>query len=306
MTDDRTADALHRLSVRPDISRPLSSDAQARIEARLDAAFSDAVANFSEVVADDDRDPNNDDHESIELVSVRSESQRALGRPRWLVPLTAAAAAIVIVLGLVVVSGDDSQPTADLAGSPAIVFPADLLRPGTRWRLVTDPIESGGGAASSSLTIRMGDATRAQARVETADVPPRQFLGEVRFEVDPTGQVRLPLLVLDPERAWVDCDATIELSGSGTAMCAGEVVDYTAAAGPAEVVVTPTGSYEAQVIDVDWTTNDSLDRIRTRVWISPLAGLVRVEVDDRETPRIFTLQEFDTSDPSPITTPTGD
>jgi len=306
MTDDRTADALHRLSVRPDISRPLSSDAQARIEARLDAAFSDAVANFSEVVADDDRDPNNDDHESIELVSVRSESQRALGRPRWLVPLTAAAAAIVIVLGLVVVSGDDSQPTADLAGSPATVFPTDLLRPGTRWRLVTDPIESGGGAASSSLTIRMGDATRAQARVETADVPPRQFLGEVRFEVDPTGQVRLPLLVLDPERAWVDCDATIELSGSGTALCAGEVVDYTAAAGPAEVVITPAGSYEAQVIDVDWTTNDSLDRIRTRVWISPLAGLVRVEVDDRETPRIFTLQEFDTSDPSPITTPTGD
>ena len=99
-----------------------------------------------------------------------------LGRRRWLVPLTAAAAAIVIVLGLVVVSGDDSQPTADLAGSPATVFPADLLGPGTRWRLVTDPIESGGGAASASLTIRMGDATRAQARVETADVPPRQFL----------------------------------------------------------------------------------------------------------------------------------
>ena len=112
--------------------------------------------------------------------------------------------------------------------------------------------------------------------------------------------------MLDPERAWVDCDATIELSGPGTALCAGEVVDYTAAAGPAEVVVTPTGSYEAQVVDVDWATNDLLDRIRTRIWISPLVGLVRVQVDDRETPRIFTLQELDTPDPSPITTPTGD
>jgi len=296
MNDDRTAEALHRLSVRPDISLPLSSEAQARIEARLDSAFSFA--------ADDGNANDNDD--GIEWVSVRSESQRTLGRPRWLVPLTAAAAAIVIVLGLVVVSGDDSQPTADLAGSPATVFPTDLLRPGTRWALATDLIESGGGAASASLTIRMDDATRAQARVGTADVPPRQFLGEVRFEVDPMGQVRLPLLLLDPERAWVDCDATIDLSGSGTATCAGEVVDYTATAGPAEVVVTPTGSYEARLVDVDWTTNNSLDRILTRIWISPLAGLVRVQVDDRETPRIFTLQEFDTPDPSPITTPTGD
>lgn len=122
MTDDRTADALHRLSARPDVSRPLSFDAQVRIEARLDAAFSDAVANFSEAVADDDRDANNNG-DDIELVVVRSESQRALGRRRWLVPMAAAAAAIVLVLGLVVVSGDDSQPTADLAGSPATVFP---------------------------------------------------------------------------------------------------------------------------------------------------------------------------------------
>ncbi|HUS41967.1 MAG TPA: hypothetical protein VMY16_04805, partial [Ilumatobacteraceae bacterium] len=186
MTDDRTVDALHRLSVRPDISRPLSSDAQARIEARLDAAFSDAVANFSEAVADDDRDANNND-DGIALVSVRSESQRALGRRRWLVPLTAAAAAIVLVLGLAVVSGDDSQPAADLAGPPATVFPADLLRSGTRWRLATGPIASGDSAASASLTVRMEDAGRAQARVATADVPPRQFLGEVRFEVDATG-----------------------------------------------------------------------------------------------------------------------
>ena len=305
MTDDRTADALHRLSARPDISRPLSSDAQVRIEARLDAAFSDAVASFSEAVADDDRDANNNGDE-IELVFVRSESQRALGRRRWLVPVAAAAAAIVLVLGLVVVSGDDSQPVADLAGSAATVFPADLLRSGTRWSLVTDPIDSGGGAASASLTIRMEDAARAQARVGTADVPPRQFLGEVRFEVDPTGQVRIPLLLLDPERAWVDCDATIELSGSGTATCAGEAVDYAAAAGPAEVVVTPAGRYEARRIDVDWATNNSLDRTRTRIWISPLAGLVRVEVDDRENPRTFTLEELNTPDASPITTPTGD
>ena len=305
MTDDRTADALHRLSVRPDITRPLSSEAQARIEARLDAAFSDAVANFSEAVADDDRDANNND-DGIELVSVRSESQRALGRRRWLVPVTAAAAAIVLVLGLVVVSGDDPQPAADLAGSPVTVFPENLLRSGTRWRLVTDPIESEGGAASASLTIRMEDAARAQARVGTADIPPRQFLGEVRFEVDPTGQVLIPLLLLDPERAWVDCDATIDLSGSGTATCAGEVVDYAAATGPDDVVVTPAGRYEARLIDVEWTTNNSLDRTRTRIWISPLAGLVRVEVDDRETPRTFTLEELNAPDVSPITTPTGD
>ena len=298
MTDDRTADALHRLSVRPDISRPLSSEAQARIEARLDAAFSDAVA-------DDDRDANIN-VDGIELVSVRSESQRGLGRRRWLVPVTAAAAAIVLVVGLVVVSGDDSQPSAELVGSSATVFPADLLRSGTRWRLVTDPIESGGGAASASLTIRMEDAARAQARVGTADVPPRQFLGEVRFEVDPTGHVLIPLLLLDPERAWVDCDATIDLSGSGTATCASEMVDYAAAAGPAEVVVTPAGRYEALPIEVDWTINDSLDQIRTRIWISPLVGPVRIEVDDRETPRTFTLQELNTPDASPITTPSGD
>jgi hypothetical protein len=298
MTDDRTADALHRLSVRPDISRPLSSDAQARIEARLDAAFSDAVA-------DDDRDANTN-VDGIELVAVRSESERALGRRRWLVPVTAAAAAIVLVVGLVVVSGDDSQPATDLVGSPTTVFPADLLRPGTGWRLMTDPIESGGGAASASLTIRMEDVARAQARVETADVPPRQFLGEVRFEVDPTGHVLIPLLLLDPERAWVDCDATIDLSGSGTAMCAGEVVDYAAAAGPADIVVTPAGRYEASRIDVDWTTDNSLDGNRTRIWISPLAGPVRIEVDDRESPRTFTLQELNAPDASPITTPSGD
>ena len=298
MTDDRTADALYRLSVRPDISRPLSSEAQARIEARLDAAFSEAVA-------DDDRDANIN-VDGIELVSVRSESQRGLGRRRWLVPVTAAAAAIVLVVGLVVVSGDDSQPSAELVGSSATVFPADLLRSGTRWRLVTDPIESGGGAASASLTIRMEDAARAQARVGTADVPPRQFLGEVRFEVDPTGHVLIPLLLLDPERAWVDCDATIDLSGSGTATCASEMVDYAAAAGPAEVVVTPAGRYEALPIEVDWTINDSLDQIRTRIWISPLVGPVRIEVDDRETPRTFTLQELNTPDASPITTPSGD
>ena len=298
MTDDRTADALYRLSVRPDISRPLSSEAQARIEARLDAAFSDALA-------DDDRNANNN-VDGIELVSVRSESQRGLGRRRWLVPVTAAAAAIVLVVGLVVVSGDDSQPSAELVGSSATVFPADLLRSGTRWRLVTDPIESGGGAASASLTIRMEDAARAQARVGTADVPPRQFLGEVRFEVDPTGHVLIPLLLLDPERAWVDCDATIDLSGSGTATCASEMVDYASAAGPAEVVVTPAGRYEALPIEVDWTINDSLDQIRTRIWISPLVGPVRIEVDDRETPRTFTLQELNTPDASPITTPSGD
>ena len=298
MTDDRTADALYRLSVRPDISRPLSSEAQARIEARLDAAFSDALA-------DDDRNANNN-VDGIELVSVRSESQRGLGRRRWLVPVTAAAAAIVLVVGLVVVSGDDSQPSAELVGSSATVFPADLLRSGTRWRLVTDPIESGGGAASASLTIRMEDAARAQARVETADVPPRQFLGEVRFEVDPTGHVLIPLLLLDPERAWVDCDATIDLSGSGTATCASEMVDYAAAAGPADIVVTPAGRYEALPIEVDWTINDSLDQIRTRIWISPLAGPVRIDIDDRETPRTFTLQELNTPDASPITTPSGD
>ncbi len=56
MTDDPYCRRPARLSARPDISRPLSSDAQVRVEARLDAAFSDAVASFSEAVADDDRD----------------------------------------------------------------------------------------------------------------------------------------------------------------------------------------------------------------------------------------------------------
>ena len=298
MTDERTADALHRLSMRPGISRPLSSDAQARIEARLDAAFADAVA-------DRDRDANNN-VEDVRLVPVHSESQRALGRRRWLVPVTAAAAAIVLVLGLVVVNGDDSPPAADLAGSPATVFPADLLRSGTRWSLATDPIESEDGAAGASLTIRMEDAIRAQARVGTADLPPRQFLGEVRFDVDPAGHVLVPLLLLDPERAWVDCDATLDLSGSGTAMCAGDVVDYAATTGADDVVVTPAGRYEARRIDVEWTTNGSLDANRTRIWISPLAGPVRIEVDNRENPRTFTLGEFDAPDASPITTPTGD
>lgn len=298
MTDDRTAEALHRLSMRPDIARPLSSDAQARIEARLDTAFSDASI--------EDGLDRNQDVDDITLVPVATKSQRLFGRRRWLASVTTAAAAILLVLGLIVVHGDDPQPAAELPGPSATEFPMDLFRVGTRWRLVSDPIESEDGAARASLTLRMEAGVRAQARVETSDIPPRQFLGEVRFDVDPTGHVLVPLVLLDPERAWVDCDATIDLSGSGTAICDDDVVDYAAAAGPAEVVVTPAGRFEARLIDVDWTHNDAVGGIRTRLWISVTAGPVRVEVDDGETPRTFTLEEFQAPDDPPVTTLQGD
>ena len=297
MTNDRTADALHRLATRPDIARPLSPDAQARVEARLDAAFVDASRDADLTT--------NDGTDDIVLVPVGSTSPRPLGRWRWLAPMTAAAA-VLLVVGLVVVSSDDPQPVADLTDSTTGVFPADLLRSGALWRLATDPIESEGGAARASLTVRMDDASSAQARVQTADVPPRQFLGQVRFDLDPTGHVLVPLLLLDPERAWVDCDATIDLLGSGTATCAGDVVDYAAASGPVEVIATPAGRYEAQLVEVDWTDGNSLLELRTRLWISAIAGLVRIDIDDGEITRAFTLEELEVPRTTPVTTPSGD
>ena len=46
--------------------------------------------------------------------------------------------------------------------------------------------------------------------------------------------------------------------------------------------------------------------IRTRLWISPLAGPVRIEVDDGETTRTFTLAELEAPDTPPAPTTSGD
>lgn len=300
MIDEPPTDALRRLAERQSRPRALPLDAHSRVEARVEAAFSDAASH---------RKPG-------QVLTLDAIEHRDRGRRPWPAVLAGAAALVLLIVGLASLRAPDEAPGAD---APAAPIRVEWLEAGTRWLLAVDP-EAGADddGAIASLSVRItgddGTTTRAervvigQARVQTADVPPSQYLGSVEFVAEPSGRVRVPLILLDPERASVDCDdATIDLGGSGTATCGGATFGYVAGATTTDVIVTPAGRYDALGSAVEWVESGSPAVTHTTtIWISRSIGLVRIDIDDGETQRIYELVELDASDPAPTTQPAGD
>lgn len=297
MIDEPPTDALHRLSERESRPRALSPHAQERIEARVEAAFIDEASH---------REPGR-------VLTFDALEQRDRARRPWLVALAGAAASLLLIAGLAVLRSPDDAPVADAPSAPVRV---EWLEAGTRWVLATDSnAGTDGNEAASSLSVRItGDegttaqrVVGGQARVETADVPPRQYLGSVEFIAESTGQVRVPLILLAPESASLECDATIELVGTGTATCGSTTIDHVAASTTTDAIVTPAGRYDATGSVIEWTDSDSPSVTHTTtIWISRSIGPVRIDIDDGETQRIYELLELDVPEPATTTQPAGD
>lgn len=296
MIDEPPTDALRRLAERESRPRSLAPDAQTRIEARVDAAFSDEASQRG----------------SGRVLTFDTLESRQRARRPWLPALAGVAASVLLVVGLASLRSANEEPVAD---APAAAVPVEWLDAGTRWLLTVDPeVGADGTGATASLSVRITgdqDTTRptervvgGQARVQTGDVPPRQYLGSVEFVAEPSGRVRVPLILLDPERASVDCDATIELGGSGTATCGTSTVDYVAGDTATDVIVTPAGSYDASGSVIEWMdTSSPATTYTTTIWISRSGGLVRLEIEDGDSQRIYELLELDIPEPAQ---PAGD
>jgi hypothetical protein len=244
-----------------------------------------------------------------DLVTI---GHRATSGRHWIAGTAAAAAVIVLVVALVVLRPREPEAPAN---QPIEPVPAALLEPGTRWVLATglDPDASDADSAvSASVTVSVdadlassiagGRVVGAEARISTGDVPPLQYLGSVQFVVESSGSVRVPLIMLDPERPWVDCDATVDVTTDGRATCAPDSVEYRSRGTTAESVDTPVGPFEATGASVEWSLDGSPNPYRTTIWSAAGIGPVRIEIDDNESVRTYVLTTLD----PPITEPTGD
>jgi hypothetical protein len=146
----------------------------------------------------------------------------------------------------------------------------------------------------------------AEARISTGDVPPRQYLGSVRFEVETSGSVRVPLVLLDPERPWADRDATLDVADEGTATCGSDTIEYRSGDTTTGTVDTSIGQFEATGWRVDWSVGGSAVDSRTTIWSAAGLGPVRIDVDTRGTTRTYDLDALDRPTTDSTTQPTGE
>ncbi len=289
MNDDRVIAALRRFEERTPHDRPLPPDARARIEARMEAAFD--VAHST-----------SDEGDVIDLTAVRLGD--AATRRSGVVTAAAAAAVIALVATLIVLRPLEPDTPADRVATPV---PVTLLEPGTRWGLATglDPAPSADGAAIASVlfavdadvaSVVAGErVVRADARISTGDVPSLQYLGSVRFVIEPSGSVRVPLLLLDPERLWLDCDATVDTAAPGRAVCGSDRVAYQPTSTTTTTLDTPRGRITATGTTIDWSVDASAERRQTTIWSAAGLGPVRIDIaDDDKTARIYELDPPDT------------
>jgi hypothetical protein len=298
MNHDPATDVLRRLNSRTIRPRPLDPGAERRIRQRIDEAFE------REAAAAGSSGP-------TYLVPIPdAETNTRGGGPRRAL---AAAVVAVIVIGLAVVIGDSDDAVNRTADSASTSTPTDppqpgggLLTPGSRWSLVGEPPIGGDGTAPA-LIVRIddrvdgGDVT-AIARVSTSDMPPLQYQGTVRFAAH-DDRIDPPMFLLDPQRAWVDCDATIDVTASGSATCAGDTVVYTSSTGTTDEVDTPLGTRQATRVVIDWQL-DTDDPMRTTVWTTDDGGPLRIEVADGITAVTYSLTDLEMP-PPPTTEPGG-
>ncbi len=294
MNEERLTAALRRFGEHSPHERPLPPDAGSRIEARMDAAFDAACAA----------------PEPSDITDLVPIERPGPGRRRRVGGLVAAAAAIVVLVAALVVRQPSGPESA--TDEPIQPVPVALLEPGTRWVLATGlDLDADERASSASVAVSIGgdlaSATEGErvvggeARISTGDAPPLQYLGSVRFVVEASGSVRVPLILLDPERPWVDCDSTIDVSAGGDATCGSDNVEYEPGDTTRASVDTPVGQFEATGRLIDWSVSGSADQYQTTIWSAAGVGPVGIEINDGDTVRTYELTTLD----RPTTEPTG-